>query len=192
MIFFSADHHFYHSNIIRYCARPFCSVEEMNDEMIARWNSTVSPNDVVYYLGDFSLAIRPVELFARKLHGEKHLIMGNHDLCHPIHKKRAERLLPKYFEFGFKSIELSRDMEIEGQNVLLHHMPYAFDAAEEEGRPTPKHRAYRPTKEDRWLLHGHIHEKWKVNGRMINVGVDVWDFKPVSIEEIAKIINEAA
>jgi len=83
-------------------------------------------------------------------------------------------------------------MEIEGHNVLLHHMPYAFDAAEEAGRPTPKHRAYRPTKEGRWLLHGHIHEKWKVNGRMINVGVDVWDFKPVSIEEIAKIINDAA
>ncbi len=41
MIFFSADHHFYHANIIRYCSRPFNSVEEMNEEMIARWNSTV-------------------------------------------------------------------------------------------------------------------------------------------------------
>ena len=64
MIFFTSDHHFYHSNIIKYCQRPFHSVEEMNEEMIRRWNSVVGVDDTVYYLGDFSLAKRPVELFA--------------------------------------------------------------------------------------------------------------------------------
>lgn len=73
----------------RYCSRPFATVEDMNDEMVKRWNSVVRPDDIVYYLGDFSLAKRPVEYFAPLLHGEKHLIMGNHDPCHPLHKKKS-------------------------------------------------------------------------------------------------------
>ena len=81
MIFFTSDHHFYHTNIIKYCNRPFQSVEEMNEEMVKRWNSVVNPGDTVYYLGDFSLAKRPVEVFVPRLNGEKHFIMGNHDVC---------------------------------------------------------------------------------------------------------------
>ena len=48
---------------------------------------------------------------------------------------------------------------------------------------------WRPTDDGRWLLCGHVHEKWKIQGRMINVGVDVWDYKPVPVTEIEKIIN---
>lgn len=46
MIFFTSDHHFSHANIIRYCNRPFASAEEMNQELIRRWNQTVSLNEV--------------------------------------------------------------------------------------------------------------------------------------------------
>jgi calcineurin-like phosphoesterase family protein len=54
-IFFTSDHHFGHENIIRYCNRPFTSVQQMNEIMILRWNGAVLPEDEVYYLGDFAM-----------------------------------------------------------------------------------------------------------------------------------------
>lgn len=195
MLFFTADHHFYHANIIRYCKRPFQSVEEMNDEMFKRWNEFVSPSDTVYYLGDFSLARRPVELFLPRLNGEKHLIMGNHDLCHPLHKKRAERYVEVYMSLGFKSLTLDASIEIAGRNVYLNHMPYQnaehieYENLETTKGATPRYNQFRPIDDGRVLLHGHVHEKWKINKNMINVGVDVWNFYPVPVTEIEQMIK---
>jgi len=191
MIYFTSDHHFYHANIIRYCKRPFANVEEMNTEMLRRWNSIVQPDDTVFYLGDFSLAKRPVEYFVPLLNGEKYLIMGNHDACHPCHKKKAALGREVFLKAGFKSLELERVIEIAGQPVLLSHMPYPVTRPESAPPLQPydlKYMEFRPKNEGRWLLHGHVHEKWKVKEKMINVGVDVWDFYPVPISEIEKII----
>ena len=60
MLYFTSDHHFWHTNIIQYCNRPFVSIEEMNEVLIQNWNDLVLPEDEVYYLGDFSMAARPV------------------------------------------------------------------------------------------------------------------------------------
>jgi calcineurin-like phosphoesterase family protein len=187
MIWFTSDHHFYHTNVIRYCSRPFSSVEEMNEVMVERWNEVVRPEDTVYHLGDFSLAHRAVTVFVPKLNGTKHLIAGNHDHCHPAHHKnkgtKRERMEALYLEAGFASIALAAALEIGGNHVLLHHMPYQGDHDKE------RYTKYRPKDEGAWLLHGHVHEKWKQRGRMINVGVDVWDFRPVSIVEIEALLG---
>ena len=53
MLYFSSDHHFFHANVIRYCNRPFGSVQEMNEALILNWNKTVTNDDIVYHLGDF-------------------------------------------------------------------------------------------------------------------------------------------
>jgi len=50
----TGDTHFFHKNIIRYTNRPFKNVNEMNYEMVRRWNSVVGEKDTVYHLGDFS------------------------------------------------------------------------------------------------------------------------------------------
>ncbi len=182
MIFFTSDHHFGHSNIIKYCNRPFKSVDEMNEEMVNRWNEVVEKDDIVYYLGDFSLSIKAVEQYLPRLNGNKYLIMGNHDQCHPCHGKKSDWKKVKYFELGWGDIGEFHYVNIEGNEVKLHHMPYKDDTDQ-------RFTEYRPFDKGNWLLHGHVHNKWKVKDKMINVGVDVWDFYPVSIDKIKELIK---
>ena len=79
-IFFTADHHFGHENIIRFSERPFESLEQMNEEMIRKWNEKIEPGDTVYHLGDFSLG-KPdfTKEILDRLNGNIHLIKGNHE-----------------------------------------------------------------------------------------------------------------
>lgn len=78
--FYIADLHFGHKNSIKYDDRPFDSVDEMDAELVKRWNETVGPGDIVYVLGDmfWQPPKRAIETI-RKLHGQKFLILGNHD-----------------------------------------------------------------------------------------------------------------
>ena len=148
--FFAGDTHFGHANIIKYCARPFASVQEMNHEMMLRWNAVVGSEDTVYHLGDFALR-KPSEApeLLSKLNGaRKILIRGNHD-------RNARQML----EVGFDEVH----EKLEWNGWMLQHHPIATN---------------------RKLLCGHIHEKWKRIGWVINVGVDVWDFTPRTIEEL--------
>ena len=77
--FVIADLHFNHSNIIQYCNRPYSNVEQMNEDLIKRWNSVVSGQDIVYVLGDFAFGREAVQEFVTRLNGIKYLIKGNHD-----------------------------------------------------------------------------------------------------------------
>ena len=79
--FFTSDTHFNHANIIKFCNRPFKDVEQMNDVMIANWNSVIGKDDTVFHLGDFCLggAAEWTKILDR-LNGKIYLIMGNHDL----------------------------------------------------------------------------------------------------------------
>ena len=82
-VFFIADTHFGHKNIINFEAikpfRPFTSIEEHDAELIRRWNSVVGPKDIVWHLGDFCFGERNLEI-AAQLNGDKRLVMGNHDM----------------------------------------------------------------------------------------------------------------
>lgn len=79
-VFITSDHHFFHRNIIKYCNRPFNSIEEMNEFMIKKWNEIVSPGDLVIHLGDFCLyGIDKVKKIRNQLNGIIILVKGNHD-----------------------------------------------------------------------------------------------------------------
>ena len=81
-IFITADHHFGDENIRLYEERPFADTEEMDEEMIRRWNSVVSEEDLVWHLGDFCAGgFEKCRALLRRLSGRKRLVMGNHDLA---------------------------------------------------------------------------------------------------------------
>lgn len=78
--FIISDTHFNHENIIKYCNRPFKSVDEMNRAMIKNWNETVSNKDIVIHLGDVALGSKEeAKKIIQQLNGRKILIKGNHD-----------------------------------------------------------------------------------------------------------------
>ena len=83
--FITSDTHFFHNNIIRYCNRPYRSVVEMNEDLIAKWNNVVGPDDEIYHLGDFCFGnfAKAQSVFDR-LNGKKILLRGNHDPKHVL------------------------------------------------------------------------------------------------------------
>jgi predicted NUDIX family phosphoesterase len=86
-VFFTADTHFGHRNVINYSKRPFRDIEEMDEALIANWNAVIRPGDLVYHLGDFALCDveRATKIVAR-LVGQKYLVFGNHDKALRKHK----------------------------------------------------------------------------------------------------------
>lgn len=175
---FTSDEHYDHANIIRFSGRPFSGVPQMQYEMIVRHNAVVGENDDVWHLGDFALNEKTVPLILPRLVGRHHLVVGNHDACHPCHKK-SEGAKRRYLLYGFASVAT----EIHMGPFLLNHLPYVGDSAHEGRYPE-----WRPKDEGKWLLHGHVHELWKVRGKMINVGVDQWNYGPVSLAALESLI----
>jgi calcineurin-like phosphoesterase family protein len=181
MIYFSSDHHFNHFNVITYCSRPFSTIDEMNESLIQKWNDTVGPKDVVWYLGDFSLSRKALPIVSR-LNGEIHLIPGNHDKCFPMRTKHL-KMAEVYKASGFAEVYFT-PQHLPELDAMMWHLPYLPGDITEGDFRYPE---WRLEDEGARLLCGHVHEKWKVQDRMINVGVDQWDFRPVSIDQISAI-----
>ena len=178
MRYFTSDTHFGHTKVIEYCRRPFASVEEMDAEMIRRWNERVKPEDEIYVLGDFCWRGPAfAESIIKQLLGKKYLVMGNHDM----HIKR-NRLMGMGFSHAF--LPNGTMIHISNIPVLLSHFP--FKGFEDDDR---KFHEYQYEDDGGWLLHGHVHCAWKQKGKMINVGVDQWNYAPVSEAEISALIG---
>jgi calcineurin-like phosphoesterase family protein len=164
VIWFTADHHFGHENIIRFCTRPFVSAREMDEAMIARWNEVVQADDVVWHLGDFVYRggrERARSIFER-LAGTKHLVVGNHDR--------------KSLDLAWASKQQIADVTIDKQCVIMCH--YAM-------RVWPGRR---------WgaiHLFAHSHGKLPATSSSLDVGVDCWDFAPVDLARIRKRLASA-
>jgi calcineurin-like phosphoesterase family protein len=196
MRWFTSDEHYFHKNIITYSKRPFRDVPEMNEEMIRRHNAVVGPQDEVWHLGDFVMKGDPGDILSQ-LNGRHHLVSGNHDKCHPKHS-RAARATREYLAAGFLSVQERTTLTLDGfGRVLLCHMPIRRMDLDDEAKRDVKYLEYRPTPDEvresapktDILLHGHVHEKWLRLKGMINVGVDQWDFFPVSEAELVTFIR---
>jgi calcineurin-like phosphoesterase family protein len=182
-IFFSSDLHIGHHNIIKYCERPFSDVNDMTESIVNAHNSVVGDEDEWWCLGDFSLSEKYVPIILPRLKGRrKYLVAGNHDACHPCRGKKSEAARERYLQYGFDAVY---DLVKNFHGFTLCHMPYS-----EDERHKKRYEEYRPKDEGEWLLCGHIHQLWKVNGRQINVGVDVNNYTPVALEKLLTIAGK--
>lgn len=188
---FSADLHFGHRNIIGYCARPYRDVEEMNAGLVARWNALVAPDDEVWVLGDVAMGKIDDSLSViGRLHGELHLLTGNHDRCWPGHGEQAHEWERRYLDAGVSEIHHgARFVDVAAtdgrtRRVLACHFPYEGDSQDIDRYPNA-----RPDDHGDWLLHGHVHEVWRQHGRMLNVGIDGWGGVPVLADRLLDLIE---
>ena len=158
-VFFTSDTHFGDMRVLRIDKRPFKSIDTHDAALIDNWNRVVAPGDTVWHLGDFALGPseeRVAEILAT-LHGEKHLISGNNDGPGTL---RAT---------AWTSVAAYAEIEVDGTDLILCH--YAFRTWNAMGRGTLN-------------LHGHSHGLLKTAPRQYDVGVDVWEFTPVTLGEI--------
>lgn len=180
---FTSDTHFGHHNIITYSRRPYEGVEEMNDALVRAWNERVAPQDVVYHLGDVAMGRLEDSLaLIARLNGRKLLVPGNHDRCWAGHRKRGS-WPQRYEEAGFELLDSQASISLAGREVTLCHFPYEGDSHAED-----RYREHRPEDQGGWLVHGHVHERWRQRGRMVNVGVDVWGWEPVAASSVEELI----
>ncbi len=154
-IWLISDTHFNHSNIIKYCDRPYSSTSEMDWDMVEKWNSVVKENDHVYHLGDVYMKASKgyIENLLSKLNGKKRLILGNHD-------NGQDQILHRHFE----KIMLWRNFD----KVVLSHIPLR-----EESIPG----------KNRINVHGHIHQNKSPDGPYKCVCVEQINYTPINLEE---------
>lgn len=173
MIYFIADPHFGHENILKLCGRPFPDIETMNETLIAAWNGRVTGADTVYILGDLFYRCADPEAILQRLKGRKRLIVGNHD------SSWMDRVdLSRYF-FSVDEMLVVSD----GTHALtLCHYPLL----------SWKHQ------KRSYMIHGHIHANTHddffpliaARERLLNAGVDINGFRPVTFDELLE--NNAA
>jgi calcineurin-like phosphoesterase family protein len=168
MIYYIADTHFGHANIIKLDGRPFKTVEEMDKVLIQFWNNKVQDTDDVWIIGDFAFRnAESVAFYAKQLRGRKHLIMGNHDKLTPEDKKY------------FVSIDTLRTISDNGRKIVLCHYPLA----EWDGFFRGVYHIYAH-------IHNNTNEAYynmKTKERALNAGCMINMYQPVTLEEL--IIN---
>lgn len=162
-VYFTSDTHFGHANIIKFCNRPYKTLDEMHESLIHNWNARVDSQDHVYHLGDFALkmGVPEVENIIRRLHGHIHLVYGNH--CQKNKSVMRAR--------GFVERVPYKEIKVDGQKIIMCHFPFLTWNGSHRGS---------------WDLHGHSHGSLPrdPNARRIDVGVDVWNYTPVSYEDL--------
>jgi calcineurin-like phosphoesterase family protein len=158
-VYFTSDTHFGDPRVLRIDRRPFANVADHDASLVRNWNEVVGPQDEVWHLGDFALHVtaRRVDELLAALNGRKHLVVGNNDGPDTV---RAA---------GWASVQAYAELVIEGTALVLCH--YAFRTWKNMSRG--------------WIdLHGHSHGRLKPQTRQYDVGVDLWDYRPVSLETI--------
>lgn len=207
-LWFTADLHFGHARILEYCtgrAKLWSSVEEMNRGLVERWNAVVSLKDHVMILGDLAMGKRAETVpLLRECNGTKDLVPGNHD--NPWEHGRdgsgttESKLIThreNYYKWGDIRVirqppcELMLDMRYK---VVLSHLPPIECGDHKAGEIVYDNEVrfthLRPPYPEGWMLCGHVHEAWKQHGRVVNVGVDVWNYQPVAATTLVELIEK--
>ena len=161
MNYFTADPHFGHANIMRFCQRPFEDVAAMDAHILASYQAVLRSDDDLWIIGDFAFAKSDeaprLERLLASIPGRTHLVRGNHD------RPWMTRLS------GWASVQDMVELKQDGQRLTLCHYPMITF-------PGARHGALQ--------LFGHVHQNWPGSRNSVNVGVDLWGFRPVTLPEI--------
>ena len=180
-VFFTSDIHFGHENVIRFDERPFATVEEMDAELIRRWNAKVGKGDLVYVLGDFIWKTRNEDApsLIKSLNGQIILIKGNHDRF--LHNAKAKAALAGVKDYDDICVTLEDGTK--KRCILSHYFMPMYNSHFYQGIH----------------LHGHSHftdeadfevdfaAKLNAEGirnEIYNVGCMYWNYEPVTLDEI--------
>ena len=169
MQYFASDAHFLHRNVIKYDNRPFDNVEQMTEQLILNWNSVVSNDDEVYYLGDFGLGSED-KLFniLQRLNGRIYYIFGNHDKV----VKKSKRMLGRFiWAKELAEITIPDTDTPRGQKIVLCH--YAM-------------RVWNKSHHGAWHLYGHSHGSLPEdpNSLSFDVGMNCINYTPISYDQV--------
>lgn len=168
-IYFTADEHHGHENIIKFCERPFANTDEMTEKLVANHNEVVKPGDRVYHLGDMfwrTFGVERAVATVQRLNGQHYYIYGNH--CELFRNNAL-----------FSQFIWCRDMEnlkIQGYpNIVLCH--YAM-------------RVWNGSHRGAYQLYGHTHNVLPEGDYLsTDVGVDAQNFYPISLESVDKLMK---
>ncbi len=158
-IFFTGDTHFGDRRVLRFDHRPFRTLDEHDEALVAHWNEVVSADDEVWHLGDFALGPprSRVHGMLDALNGRKHLVVGNNDGLHTLQAP------------GWASLQHYVEMVVDERRLVLCHYPF---------------RTWNGIGQGAINIHGHSHGRLTPTTRQYDVGVDVWDFRPVPLATV--------
>lgn len=166
---FTSDWHLSHENLMNGIKRPFHSIEEMNDHVISNFYNQIKAGDQVYFLGDFSWDKKVANDFLSKLpkNINFHFIYGNHDKGF-----LSQQVLNKHCA----SVSWLKDIKIGEQKITLcHYLMKSWDCSHYNA----------------WHLHGHHHVNTKSieNGKIMNVCIDVNNYKMINYDEVCEYMK---
>ncbi len=167
-IFFIADTHFGHEKKVRNKQVPFKTVEEMNKELIRRWNNKVGPNDIVYHVGDFGDYEN-----IKYLNGKVYLICGNYENYDYKGKMPFKKFKEKLIGLGFADVYqhgIYIDEKIFGEKIFLTHKPTNHA-------------------KDCYTIFGHIHSLALVKPFGVNVCCTFHYYTPVDVKSLKHYLN---
>lgn len=196
-IWFTADNHFGHENIIKFCDRPFESVEEMDRVLIENWNKVVRPTDAVYHLSDFTLGwVLEAKRYFRQLNGHIKVLSN---LWH--HDKRWLQDIERVSDFDkIGVLDISESSSTHYYNLVEILPPLVVLEIEgmgsSEGRPLAITLCHYPLAVwDRkhygaWHLCAHTHKHIESGDFILNVGVDCQNYYPISFGGVLQYMYE--
>lgn len=182
-LYFTADTHWQHSKIISYCDRPFSTIEEHDETLIANWKKKVPEDAIVFHLGDVGFGSKErLKEILNELPGKIYLIVGNHDIR-----------MVDYLKDRFEGVFWQKNLQIGKRIVILNHYPFLCYAG-----------VYKQHLNHRTIqLFGHVHTKSDGTAKGLDiprldvlfpwqydVGVDNNNYTPVSWLEIQEIMEK--
>jgi calcineurin-like phosphoesterase family protein len=197
--FFTSDWHCGHENAIKFDNRPFGSLHEMHETLIARYNATVPKTGICYFLGDMGNKTEDIRKVISRLNGIKVLLLGNHD-----------KGMITMYNCKFDVVLYHASIYIGNNLVTMSHCPLRGVLREDtsnmrksvdtpfenwHGESRLKHQKSSINNEGQYHLHGHIHshidksQSVKILDKQYDVGIVANKYTPVSLSTIESWIN---